>query len=104
MDALSALRQNYASAFVGYLSLREETGLRAAYELGRGAMADGISILDLVEIHHEVLLDNLAEVKNVQELTDIGRAGAAFLVEALASFEMTRREFIAKTPDSTGDV
>ena len=36
------LAQNYTAAFVGYLSQRGEATLRAAYELGRAALADAV--------------------------------------------------------------
>jgi hypothetical protein len=97
MDTNSRLRQNYASAFLGYLTQRDEAALGRAYELGRAAMSHHVSMLDIAQIHHEVFLDVLATVKNTDELRDIGRAAAAFLVEALASFDMTQRGFIERT-------
>jgi hypothetical protein len=90
------LRKDYSSAFLGYLTRRDEKGLRAAYEIGRRAMSKGISLLDLVQVHHDVLLDALSTAKSDTEFQDGARAAAAFLVEALASFEMTQRGFIAK--------
>jgi hypothetical protein len=99
-DALSRLRQDYPPAFLVYLGRRDEKGLRAAYELGRRAMTNGISLLDLVQIHHAVLLETLGVVTSAEELQDIGDAAAAFLVEVLASFEMTQRGFIEKAAES----
>jgi hypothetical protein len=98
-DALARLRRNYAPAFLVYLSRRNEKALRGAYELGRDAMSNRISLLDLVQVHHAVLLDTLGTARTAQELQDIGHAAAAFLVEALASFEMTQRGFIEKIAD-----
>jgi hypothetical protein len=100
-DALSRLRQDYASAFLGYLTRRDESGLRGAYELGRRAMSHRVSMLDLVQVHHEMLLDVLGTVRSLEELQDVGRAAATFLVEALASFEMTQRGFMEKTSGLT---
>jgi Phosphoserine phosphatase RsbU, N-terminal domain len=96
-DAISRLHQDYAPAFLVYLARRDETGLRGAYELGRAAMSNGISLLDLVHVHHVVLLNVLSTARDAEELRDIGRAAAAFLVEALATFEMTQRGFAEKT-------
>jgi hypothetical protein len=98
-DRLSRLRQNYAPAFLIYLGRRNEGALRAAYELGRGAMSDGISLLDLVQVHHSVLLDILSTARSTEEMQDIGAAGATFLVEVLASFEMTQRGFMEKATE-----
>jgi hypothetical protein len=69
-------------------------GLRAAYELGRRAMGERLSMLDLARIHHSVLLDVLKSHRNADELEDIARAASEFLVEALATFEMTQRGFM----------
>jgi hypothetical protein len=90
-EALERLRQDYRPAFLGHLSSRRESGLRAAYELGRTAIAEQVSMLDLVQIHHQVFLDVALTVRSVDELPDMLDAAAAFLVEALAPFEMTRR-------------
>jgi hypothetical protein len=90
-DAVSRLRLDYAPSFLAYLSRRDEAGLRTAYELGRGAMADGVSLLELVNVHHAALLDVLTTAQNPSEMHDLGDAAASFLVEALASFEMTQR-------------
>ncbi len=88
------LRRDYAPTFLGYLSERSESGLRAAYELGRRAMREQLSMLELARIHHSVLLDVLKSHRNADELEDIARAASEFLVEALATFEMTQRGFM----------
>jgi hypothetical protein len=88
------LAQNYTAAFVGYLSQRGEATLRAAYELGRAALADGISLLDLVRCHHAVFGRLLSATSSVQDQQDILSAAAEFLVEVLASYEMARRGFL----------
>jgi hypothetical protein len=97
INSLSRLRLDYTPAFLAYLTRRDEAGLRAAYDLGRRAMSDKVSMLDLVQIHHAVILDILATARSADELQDISRAAAAFLVEALASFEMAQRGFMEKT-------
>ena len=84
------LRQNYAAAFARYLIHRDEPALAAAYELGRSGLQTGVSLLDVVLIHHEVVIEALPGMDGPQEL---GRAAAAFLLEVLASFEMARRAF-----------
>ena len=61
MDALERLRLNYRPVFLRYLPRREETALHGAYELGRTAMVDGVSLLDLVQVHHDTLFDVLQQ-------------------------------------------
>jgi hypothetical protein len=102
MDPVSALRLDYASAFAGYLSRRDEMGLRAAYELGRRAMSDPVGLLRLVHVHHEVLVDVLRGAHGADDVQDIGDAAAAFLAEALASFQMIQRGYLEKARNPAG--
>jgi hypothetical protein len=92
-DAYERFRRDYAPVFLQYLSERGEPGRRAAYELGRRAIGDQLSVLDLARIHHDVLLDVLKTHRSPQELEHIAQAASEFLVEALAVFEMTQRGF-----------
>ena len=96
MDPLRRLRQDYAAAFLGYLARRDESGLRAAYELGRNAVSEPIGLLNLVHIHHEVLVDVLRTARTPEEVQDTGNAAAAFLIDALTSFQMAQRGYPAK--------
>jgi hypothetical protein len=92
-DAYERLRRDYAPVFLQYLSDRGERGRRAAYELGRRAIGEQLSVLDLARIHHIVLLDVLKTHRSPRELEQIAQAASEFLVEALAVFEMTQRGF-----------
>jgi hypothetical protein len=92
-DAQERFRRDYAPAFLGYLSAGTEPGRQAAYELGRRAIRDRLSILDLARIHHSVLLEVLKTHRTAPELEQIAQAASEFLVEALAVFEMTHRGF-----------
>ena len=58
-DALLRLRRNYAAAFARHLFHRDEAALSAAYELGRHSLETGVSLLDVVQIHHTVLIEAL---------------------------------------------
>lgn len=95
---LARTRQSYGVGFLRYLSRRDELTLHAAYELGRRGLATGVSLLDLVQIHHAVLVDVLHD-PGAGELVDIADAAAAFLAEVLAPFEMTRRAVLDRTGD-----
>ena len=105
MDGLRRLHQDYAAAFLGFLTRRDESGLRAAYELGRRAVSDPVGLLNLVHVHHEVLMEVLRTARTPEELRDIGHAAAAFLVDALTSFQMTQRGYLEQartSADATG--
>ena len=92
-DAYERFRRDYPPAFLQYLSEGSERGRRAAYELGRRAISEELSVLDLARIHHGTLLDVLMTHRSPQELEQIAQAASEFLVEALAVFEMTQRGF-----------
>jgi Phosphoserine phosphatase RsbU, N-terminal domain len=105
MDGLRRLRQDYAAEFLGYLARRDEAGLRAAYELGRNAVSDPTGLLNLVHVHHEILVDVLRTARTPEEVQDIGDAAAAFLTDALTSFQMTQRGYLEKarsSPEAAG--
>jgi hypothetical protein len=93
---LDRLRQNYYVDFLRYLGRRDEPVLSSAYELGRAALSSGVSLLDVVQIHHSVLVDVLRSTSG-HELRDVAEAASTFLVEVLASFDMTRRAFLSPT-------
>jgi hypothetical protein len=92
-DAVARFRRDYAPAFLQYLSEGGEPGRQRAYELGRRAIGEHLSILDVARIHHAVLLDVLKTHRTPHELEHIAQAASEFLVEALAVFEMTQRGF-----------
>jgi serine phosphatase RsbU (regulator of sigma subunit)/anti-sigma regulatory factor (Ser/Thr protein kinase) len=89
---LDSFRAGYTAAFRSYLAGGGETGLESAYELGREAVSDELSLLELAGIHHEVLADSLARAPKA-ELERVARAGTDFFRESLSTFEMIQRGF-----------
>ena len=90
MTAGQPLLRDYRAAFLRYLSRREESALDTGYRLGRGALAGGRSLLDVVRVHHDVLTEVLRDSPG-DEVPLIARSAADFLVEVLASYDMARR-------------
>ena len=93
MNELDALTRDYRTAFLRYLPRREEAALTRGYELGRGAVTAGVSILDLTRIHHEIVLDVLRDTRP-EEVIDVSSAAVQFLLEALATYDMTQRKLL----------
>lgn len=91
--AAAGFRCEYARAFRAFLEDEAERSLRAAYELGREAVAREVGLLDFAQAHHEALLAELADASEPEELRRVGRAAADFLLEALSAYEMVRRGF-----------
>jgi hypothetical protein len=96
VNALERLRRNYRAAFLRYLPKRDEAALDAGYQIGRSAVVDGLSILDLVQVHHDVLREVLG-TGSPEELDGLTATAGDFLVEVLATYEMTRRGYLAKS-------
>ena len=87
------LIRDYRVAFLRYLPRREEAALHRGYELGRAAVTEGLSILELARIHHEVLLEALRETPP-DEVGQVATAASKFFLEVLATFDMAQRGFL----------
>jgi hypothetical protein len=90
-DRTRTLADRYAAAFSAYLADQGETGLGIAYDLGREAVAAGMSVLDLAEAHHAALREALETGDRPPEATV--RAAADFLRESLSIFESVHRGY-----------
>jgi Phosphoserine phosphatase RsbU, N-terminal domain len=95
VDPVADLRRDYRPPFLSYLTNLDERGLTAAYDLGRRAMLRRLGLLELVRVHNEVYVEVVSEARTLSEAQGLARAAAAFLLEALAPFEMTQRGFMA---------
>jgi hypothetical protein len=89
-EGAAALADRYAEAFGAYLARRGEEELGAAYALGREAVAQHLSVLDVAEAHHAAVQAALANGGDVAETL---RAGADFLRESLSLFESVHRGY-----------
>jgi hypothetical protein len=104
MDAEERLGRDYQPLLLRYVSQRDEAGRRAAYELGRAAMADGLGILTVVRAHHAAILRHLRTFTTDEDRRELAEAASEFLAEALSTFDMTHRGFLeahraAEDPD-----
>ncbi len=92
MTALDDLTRDYRAAFLRYLPRREEAPLHHGYEIGRTAFIDGLSILELARVHHEVFLEVLEDVSS-EDLSKVATAASDFFLEVLATYDMAQRGF-----------
>ena len=90
MTDLAGLHLDYRVAFLRYLPRREEAALHAGYQLGRSAVAEGLSILDVVQVHHEVFLEVLKDTHG-EDLPLVASGASEFLLEVLATYDMANR-------------
>jgi hypothetical protein len=98
MRSADDVRRDYRAAFLRYLPRREEAALHSGYLLGRSALEDGLSMLEIARMHHAVLLEVLDDSRR-EDLRDIASAAAEFLVEVLATYDMTHRSLPPRTAE-----
>ena len=84
-------RVSYENAFRAHLADTGEGTLRAAYELGREAVQDGLTLLELAEAHHAALGATLMGAQ--LDAATLIRASGDFLAESISAYEMVRRGF-----------
>ena len=92
MTALGHYRSAYDAALAQHVLRNDEATLNSGYELGRRAVTDGVSALDLASIHHDALKRSL-EPDGLDNASEIIDAAATFLQEVLSAFEMIHRGY-----------
>ncbi|MGH2683157.1 MAG: PP2C family protein-serine/threonine phosphatase [Actinomycetota bacterium] len=92
--SLSRFQDSYSVAFEQYLANGGEFALRLAYELGREAVKEQLSVLEIATIHHAVLGASLiSRGKETEEIGRVTDAATQFFLESLSAFEMVQRGF-----------
>jgi PAS domain S-box-containing protein len=81
----------YIAALRRYLDARDENGLAVGHELGRRALQEQISMLDIIERHFE-LVQELAKNSGVDRPTAL-----EFLLQTLAPLDVATRGFLDGT-------
>ena len=87
---LDGLTADYRVAFFRSLPRQHEEALASGYELGRRAFTDGVSVLELARIHHDVLLEVLEETAP-EDVAEVAAAASTFFLEVLATYDMAQR-------------
>jgi PAS domain S-box-containing protein len=82
----------YATALRTYLEARGEEDLAVGHELGRRALQEGISMLDIIE-NHSWLINELAQSRSGVDLA----AALGFLLQTLAPLDVATRGFLDGT-------
>ena len=72
--------------------MSSEEMLNQAYELGRAAIGYGVSVLDMVQLHHDALQGVIAKTPQGVRQKRLSKA-AEFFAESLSSFEMQLRGY-----------
>jgi signal transduction histidine kinase len=81
----------YRSAFGEYIQHGGEGALGRAYELGRRAITEKKSLMEIAALHHQVLHGMLADGQSVTRRQELSGAATEFLAEILSPYEMAHR-------------
>ncbi len=91
--AQGGLEDEYCSSLREYAAGRGEPALRRAYELGRLALAERKSLVEIASLHHQAVLALVRGAKSEKRRDELFQAGAEFLAECLSPYEMAHRGF-----------
>ena len=95
MTAVYDLERNYRAAFFRYLPNQDEAALHVGYQIGRAAVGDGLSILELAQVHHQIFLEVLTDTPT-DDLARVAAAASDFFLQVLATYDLTQRAYLAK--------
>jgi hypothetical protein len=94
------LTRDYRAAFLAYLPQRSESALTLGYRIGRRAVDEGVSLLDLVSVHHVVLSEILDDLPHGRP-SEVTVSASTFLLEVLSTFDMAHRSL--RRPHGPGE-
>ena len=89
----AGFEEEYCSSLREYAAGGGESGLGMAYELGRRALTEQRSLVDLASLHHRAVLDLLQDAESEKRRAELLQSCAEFLAESLSPYEMAHRGF-----------
>ncbi len=87
------LDRRFRAALCAYVASEDDMLLGQAYELGRSAMAAGLTIPEVVALHGKALNSIVGKPNAHRKIATTLSFAALFLGETLSSFEMTHRGY-----------
>jgi two-component system, NarL family, sensor histidine kinase UhpB len=93
LKAQMSFEDEYSACLRGYVADRGEAALGKAYELGRRALTERKSLIELASLHHEAVLALVRGAENSRRPEEFLKASAQFLAECLSPYEMAHRGF-----------
>ena len=89
----AGFEEEYQSCLREYVAGGGELALGRAYELGRRALAERKSLVDMASLHHQAVLALVRRAEGEARLAEFLPATAEFLAECLSPYEMAHRGF-----------
>jgi signal transduction histidine kinase len=91
--AQASFEAKYASYLREYAAGGGEVALGKAYELGRRALTEQKSLVEMASLHHQAVVDLVRDEKIENRREVLLRSSAEFLAECLSPYEMAHRGF-----------
>ncbi|MCU1316207.1 MAG: hypothetical protein JWN63_1529 [Candidatus Acidoferrum typicum] len=88
---LANFEEEYRSALGEYTRSGGEAALGRAYELGRRAITEKKSFMEIAFMHHQAIHGMLAEAQGAARHQELLKAAGDFLAEMLSPYEMAHR-------------
>jgi len=87
----TTFEEEYSLALSKYAQRRGEAALGRAYELGRCAITDKKSLMEIASLHHQSLHAMLTDAQGASRHHELLTTAADFLAETLSPYEMAHR-------------
>ena len=83
----------YRSSLNEYATEGGEPALGRAYELGRRALTEQKSLVEIASLHHQAVVALVCDAESEKRRAELLRSSAEFLAECLSPYEMAHRGF-----------
>ena len=88
-----SFEDEYACQLREYTAGSGEAALGKAYELGRRALTERKSLMEIASLHHQALQGLIQEEQDDKRREELLQASSDFLAECLSPYEMAQRGF-----------
>ena len=91
--SVTNFEDEYRTSLREYAGGGGELALGQAYELGRRALNEHKSLVEMASLHHQTLLALVRDAESEKRAQELIQAGSEFLAECLSPYEMAHRGF-----------
>jgi signal transduction histidine kinase len=88
-----SFEEQYRSSLREYAAGGGELALGRAYELGRRALTEKKSLVEMASLHHQAVLDLVRSVEDEKHREEFLRTSSEFFAECVSPYEMAHRGF-----------
>lgn len=97
MSTATDLTRDYRAALLRFVSTGSEQARSTGYDIGRRAVEDSVSLLDLGRVHHEILIEAMGE-SPPEDHVSVARAASEFFLDVLSAYDLAHGA--RRTPES----